>query len=50
MRLQKGFEQTGPYSKAPWFSVSDLFCFGSEYVEVYRGLGGVAPKVAGFGE
>mgnify|MGYP007030111594 CR=1 FL=1 len=25
-------------------------CFESEHLEVYRGFGGVAPKVTGFGE
>jgi len=36
--------------KHPDFDPQIWSCFESEYVELYRGLGGVAPKVTGFGE
>ena len=36
--------------KHPDFGFQIWYCFESKYVEAYRGLGGVAPKVTGFGE
>jgi len=36
--------------KQPAFRFQLWFCFESEHLEVYRGFGGVASKVKGFGE
>jgi len=47
--LMTSFEKPVYAQKHPDFHLQ-ISCFESEYVEVYRGLGGVAPKVTGFGE
>ncbi len=48
--LDDMLEQTGPYSKTPWFSVADLALVS---VQIFRGVhgfsGALAPKVTGFG-
>jgi len=36
--------------KHPDFGPEIWYCFESGYVELYLGLGGLAPKVTGFGE
>gem|GEM_PF-2200611 len=36
--------------KHPAYRFQIWFCFESEHLEVYRGFGGAAPTVTGFGE